>query len=81
LLVTLLNSRMFGMCLSTRASRLLHKCRENDTICVLTHCWDFSAPPQWFCPPLLTRRQGNCASLVTPPVHLLYNRNKLTSRH
>jgi len=23
------------MGLSTRASRLLHKCRENDTICVL----------------------------------------------
>jgi len=23
------------MCLSTRASRLLHKRRENDTICVL----------------------------------------------
>jgi len=29
------NRRSFGMGLSTRASRLLHKCRENDTICVL----------------------------------------------
>jgi len=28
------NTRSFGMDLSTRASRLLHKCRENDTICV-----------------------------------------------
>jgi len=25
----------FGIGLSTRSSRLLHKCRDNDTICVL----------------------------------------------
>jgi len=31
-----LNNRFVGMgMISTRASRLLHKCRENDTICVL----------------------------------------------
>jgi len=35
LLVTFPNNRSFGMALSTRASRLLHKCRENDAICVL----------------------------------------------
>jgi len=35
LLVTFPNNRSFGMGLSTRASRLLHKCRENRTICVL----------------------------------------------
>jgi len=29
------NNRSFVMGLSIRASRLLHKCRENDTICVL----------------------------------------------
>jgi len=36
LLVTFPNNRSFGMDLSTRASGLLHKCRENDTICVLS---------------------------------------------
>jgi len=35
LLVTFPNNRSFGMGVSTRASRLLHKCRENDAICVL----------------------------------------------
>jgi len=35
LLETFPNKRSFGMGLSTRASRLLHKCREHDTICVL----------------------------------------------
>jgi len=35
LAVTFPNNRCFGMGLSTRASRLLHKRRENDTICVL----------------------------------------------
>jgi len=34
-LVTFPNKHSFGIGLSTRASRLLHKCRENDTICVL----------------------------------------------
>jgi len=34
LLVTFSKNRSFGMDLSTRASRLLHKCCENDTICV-----------------------------------------------
>jgi len=29
------NNRSFGMGLSARASLLLHKCHENDTICVL----------------------------------------------
>jgi len=33
LLVTFPDNRSFGMGLSTRASRLLHKCRENDTVC------------------------------------------------
>jgi len=37
LLVTFPNIRSFGMGLSTRASRLLHKRRENDAICVLKH--------------------------------------------
>jgi len=36
LLVTFPNKRSFGRDLSTRASRLLHKCRENDTIYVLS---------------------------------------------
>jgi len=31
----------------------------------LWHCWDFSAPPQWFGPSIVTRRPGNCATL--PP--------------
>jgi len=35
LLATFPNNRSFGMGLSTRASRLLHKCREYNTICVL----------------------------------------------
>jgi len=35
LLVTFHNNRSFGMGLPTRASLLLHKCHENDTICVL----------------------------------------------
>jgi len=35
LLVTFPSNRFFGMGLSTRASHLRHKCRENDTICVL----------------------------------------------
>jgi len=35
LLATFPDDRCFGMDLSTHASRLLHKCRENDTICVL----------------------------------------------
>jgi len=35
LLVTFPNNRSFGMGLSARASRLLHKCHENDTVCVL----------------------------------------------
>jgi len=35
LLATFPNNRSFGMGLSARASRLLHKCGENDTICVL----------------------------------------------
>jgi len=35
LLVTFPDNRSFGMDLSTRASRLLHKCHGNDTICVL----------------------------------------------
>jgi len=35
LLATFPNNRSFGMGLSTRTSRLLHKSRENDTICVL----------------------------------------------
>jgi len=35
LLATFPNNRSFGMGLPTRASRLLHKCYENDTICVL----------------------------------------------
>jgi len=35
LLANFPNNRSFGIGLSTRASRLLHKCRENDTICVL----------------------------------------------
>jgi len=35
LLVTFPNNHSFGMGLSTRASRLLHKCRENDKICLL----------------------------------------------
>jgi len=35
LLVTFSKNRSFGMSLSTRASRLLHECCENDTICVL----------------------------------------------
>jgi len=35
LIVTFPNNRSFGMELSTRSSRLLHKCRENDTIFVL----------------------------------------------
>jgi len=34
-LVTFPNIRSFGMGLSTRASRILYKYRENDTICVL----------------------------------------------
>jgi len=34
LFVTFPNNRSFGIGLSTRTSRLLHKCRENDTICV-----------------------------------------------
>ena len=37
MLITFPNNHSFGMGLSTRASRLglLHKSRENDTICVL----------------------------------------------
>jgi len=35
LVVTFSKNRNFGMGLSTRESRLLHKCRENDTNCVL----------------------------------------------
>jgi len=35
LLVTFPNNRSFGMGLCTRASSLLHKCRENNTIWVL----------------------------------------------
>jgi len=35
LLVTFPNNRSIGMGLSSRASSLLHECRENDTICVL----------------------------------------------
>jgi len=35
LLVTFPRRRSFGMGLSTRASRLLHKCSENGTFCVL----------------------------------------------
>jgi len=35
LLETFPDKPSFGMGLSTRASRPLHKCRENDTICVL----------------------------------------------
>jgi len=35
LLATFPNFRSFGIGLYTRASRLLHKCRENDAICVL----------------------------------------------
>jgi len=33
--MTFPNNRCFGIGLCTRASRLLHKCRENDTMCVL----------------------------------------------
>jgi len=29
-------------------------------------CWDFSAPPQWFCAPLVIRRPGNYAPLAPP---------------
>jgi len=36
LLETFPNKRSFGMGLSTSASRLLQKCREGDTICVLS---------------------------------------------
>jgi len=39
LLVTFPKNRSFGMGLSTRASRLLHKCRGNDTIFVLQQNW------------------------------------------
>jgi len=35
LLATFPNNRFFGIGVCTRASRLLHKCRENDIICVL----------------------------------------------
>jgi len=35
MLVIFPKNRSFGMDLSTPASRLLHKCRENDTICLL----------------------------------------------
>ena len=35
LLVTFPNNDSFGMGLSTLASRLLHKCRENDTSCLI----------------------------------------------
>jgi len=35
LLVTFPNNHSFDMGLSTRASRLLHRCRENDTIGVM----------------------------------------------
>jgi len=35
LLVTFPKNSSHGMSLSTRALRLLHKCCENDTICVL----------------------------------------------
>ena len=38
---------------------------------VLWHCWDVSAPPQWFDVPIVIRRQGNCAPLV-PLVTPLY---------
>jgi len=52
LLVTFPNKRSFGMGLSTRASRLLHKCRENDTIYVLKQqsyfCCVAAAEYQWF---------------------------------
>ena len=35
MLVTFPNNHSFGMGLSPRASRLLHKCRENDAICMI----------------------------------------------
>jgi len=51
----------------------------------LWHCWDFSAPPQWFCPPsLIDSASGDLRLPSYACGHIyciLYSRNKLTSRH